>query len=71
MSKTYVSSTKCCATCANWAGPRSAIHDTYVEVASVGDRGKCYANVFCGVTQGPSSSEGFNCTKYQKWSALK
>lgn len=72
MSKTYVSSNKCCATCANWAGPRAVKSgNTSVEVDSVGDRGKCYANVFCGVTQGQSSSEGTYCPKYQKWSALR
>ena len=70
MGKTYVSSTKCCGTCANWAGPRT-LKGSSVEVSSVGDRGKCYANVFCSVTQGQSSSEGFNCSKYQKWGALK
>ena len=72
MSKTYVSSNKCCGTCAHWAGPRTLKPgNTAVEVASTGERGKCYANVFCGVTQGPSSSEGTNCCKYSKWSALK
>ena len=71
MSKIYVSSNKCCGTCGNWAGKRVAKSgNASVEVDSVCDRGKCYANVFCGVTQGQSSSEGVNCTKYQKWSAL-
>ena len=72
MSKTYDSSSKCCATCANWGGPRMIkCGNTSVEVASVSDRGKCYANVFCSVTQGQSSTEGRGCTKYTKWPALK
>lgn len=70
MSKTYTGSTKCCATCANWGGPRTEKFGSS-EVASVGDRGKCYAGVPCSVTQGPCSSEGGSCAKYQKWPALK
>ena len=71
MSKTYTSSTKCCGTCANWAGPRTVQNNSYSIVESPSTRGKCYANVFCGVTQGPCSCDGSYCSKYQKWGALR
>ena len=71
MSKTYVSTNKCCGTCANWAGPRTVKFGSYVDVANLNDRGKCCANVPCSVTQGFSSSEGTYCAKYQKWPALR
>ena len=71
MSKTWTNTTKCCATCANWAGPRTEKHSTYAETESPSVRGKCYANVFCGVTQGPCAFDGSSCSKYQKWGALK
>lgn len=71
MSKTYTDSTKCCATCANWAGPRTAQYNCYSIVESPSIRGKCYANVFCGVTSGPCAGDGHSCSKYQKWAALK
>lgn len=71
MSKTYTSSTKCCGTCANWGGPRTAQYDSYSIVEAPDTRGKCYANVFCGVTQGPCSCEGSSCSQYQKWAALR
>ena len=72
MSKTFMNDTKCCATCANWAGPRTLnVGGSSVKVDATNDRGKCYANVFCGVTQGQSSTEGRGCSKYQKWSALR
>ena len=63
---------KRCVTCANWAGPRVAkSNNTFSETESPSVRGKCYANVFCSVTQGPTASAGLSCIKYQKWSALK
>lgn len=71
MSKTWTNTTKCCATCANWAGPRTEKYGTYSETESPSVRGKCYANVFCGVTQGPCACDGSSCSKYQKWAALK
>lgn len=61
---------KCCVTCANWAGERKA-SGSFSQTNSPGDRAKCYAGVFCGVTQGPSAMSGTNCPKYQKWAALK
>ncbi len=71
MSKTYTSSTKCCGTCANWGGPRTLHLNSYSVVDSPSTRGKCYAGVFCSVTQGQCSMDGSNCPKYQKWAALK
>ena len=71
MSKTYNSSNKCCGTCANWGGERTVQYNAYAIVDSPSARGKCYENVFCGVTQGPCSCEGTSCSKYQKWSALR
>lgn len=71
MSKTFTNSTKCCATCNNWAGERKLLYSSSVETADPGVRGKCYANVFCSVTQGQCASDGFSCSKYQKWGALR
>lgn len=62
---------KCCATCANWAGPRTVKFGRTSEIESPSIRGKCGANVFCGVTQGPIGSSGHDCAKYQKWGSLK
>lgn len=62
-------SAKCCATCANWGGPRRE-HFKCAEVEHPDTRGKCYAGVFCSVTQGPSASSGSSCSKYRLWSAL-
>ena len=64
------SSSKCCATCANWAGARTE-HHRWAVVEHPGTRGKCYEGVFCGVTQGPSASDGRSCSKYTLWPALK
>lgn len=72
MSKTITNDTRCCATCANWAGPRTPLHGgSYVEVSSSDVRGKCYANVFCGVTSGPTATDGRSCSKYTKWGAMR
>lgn len=62
---------KHCATCANWAGDRRPSGCGFAQTNSPSDRGKCYANVFCGVTQGPTASDGGSCSQYQKWAALK
>ncbi|MBR5280868.1 MAG: hypothetical protein IKU26_07885 [Clostridia bacterium] len=70
MSKTWSGNWKCCATCTNWAGPRVEKFGS-AETPEPGSRGKCYANVFCGVTQGPTAMDGANCAKYQKWAALR
>ncbi len=67
----WSTSSKCCATCANWAGARSVSANHFSYTGSPGDRGKCYANVFCSVTQGPTAMSGGSCPKYQKWAALK
>lgn len=71
MSKTYSGSNKCCATCANWGGPRTLQHNTYSYVESINDTGKCYANAPVARTQGPYACEGSSCPKYQKWAALR
>ena len=73
MSWTATNSHKCCATCANWGGQRELkTGGSSVQTNSPGDRGKCYANVFCSVTQGPTAMQGGNsCSKYTKWPALK
>ena len=71
MSWSASKSWKCCASCANWGGPRTAKYNKDAEVESPSVRGKCYANVFCGVTQGPSASEGRSCSKYQTWAAIQ
>ena len=59
-----------CVNCANWAGPRKSTLGG-AEAPSPSERGKCYANVFCGVTQGPCASEGIGCSKFEKWGALR
>ena len=67
--KTYTASTACCATCANWAGPRQVKHNgAYVDVDTVGVMGKCFAGTN-STSQGNSSC--YKCAKYQKWAALK
>lgn len=71
MSKTWTGGTKCCATCANWAGARKLVNNTYSETDSPSSRGKCYAGVTGDATPGPTAMAGTSCAKYQKWSALK
>ena len=66
----WSSNSKCCATCAHWAGERKP-SGGFAQTNSPGDRAKCWENVFCGVTQGPAAMSGTSCSKYQKWSALK
>ena len=70
MSWTPSSSSKCCANCANWAGERTEKFGS-AQTPGPGTRGKCYANVFCSVTQGPTAMSGSSCAKFQKWAALK
>ena len=72
MSKTFTNTTKCCATCANWAGCRQAVYNnSSVETDSPSVRGKCYVGAICTVIPGPTASDGYNCSKYQKWGALR
>ena len=71
MSKTYTNTTKCCATCANWGGPRIEKFGTYSETNGPGVKGKCYAGVFSSCTDGHDDCSGYNCSQYQKWAALK
>ena len=67
--KTYVASQACCATCANWAGPRMVKHNgSYVDVDTTGTMGKCYAGKNSSSQGNPSCHK---CDKYQKWAALK
>lgn len=71
MSWSKSKSEKCCATCANWAGARTERFKR-AEVAAPDTRGKCYAGVSCGVTQGPCAMQGgSSCSKYELWPALK
>lgn len=67
----WSSNSKCCATCAHWAGERKPSGCGFAQTNSPSDRAKCWEGVFCGVTQGPSAMSGASCSKYQKWSALK
>ena len=70
MSWSQTKASQYCATCANWGGVRTE-HLKRVEVEHPDTRGKCYAGVFCGVTQGPRACDGHSCSKYQLWPALK
>lgn len=68
---TATKNTKCCATCANWGGVRKATSARNAETGSPSDRGKCFAGVSCGVTQGPTAMQGTSCSKYDLWSAIR
>lgn len=70
MSNLYPSSNKCCATCANWGGPRMLRGTTAAEVESIQVKGPCYVRAG-GMMPCPASHEGFNCREYQKWAALR
>lgn len=70
MSWTPDRNAKRCVNCTNWAGPRIEKFGN-AEAPDPSSRGKCYANVFCGVTQGPTASDGASCSKFQKWAALR
>lgn len=70
MSKTYTNTTQCCATCANWGGPRVEKLGS-CETNGPGVHGKCYAGVPYSSTEGPIDCHGTYCDKYQKWGALK
>ncbi len=63
---TKTKGTKCCATCANWRGPRRE-RGNAIETDQPSTRGKCGANVFCGVTEGPTAMQGTSCSKYIPW----
>ena len=71
MSKTWTNTTKCCATCANWGGARTEKYGSYVETDGPGVKGKCYAGVPSCSTQGKDDCDGFNCSEYKKWTALR
>lgn len=71
MSWTASKNQRCCATCANWAGPRTEKYGSSAETESPSVRGKCYAGVPADSTPGPTAMAGTCCSKYQKWSALK
>ena len=71
MSTTFPSSVKCCATCANWGGPRKVHYSGSAEVNQPSDRGKCAYGIG-NVIPGPCAfSSGMGCPKYQRWSALR
>jgi len=71
MSWSATKTTKRCATCANWGGDRNLRGSSTVETSHADTRGKCYAGVYCPVTQGPRACDGLGCSKYQLWSAMK
>ena len=67
-------SQKCCATCANWSGPRSAnsFGDAVIVPMSGGylPNAKCFSNpTVGGFAYGPKAD--YCCPKYAKWSGLK
>ena len=67
---TAVKSNKCCATCANWCGSRSACGNA-AKTDAPSSRGKCSAGVVGDATPGPTAMSGFSCGKYSPWSALR
>lgn len=72
MSWTTTKTNKCCGNCANWGGSRNVVNrSSVVETSHADTRGKCYAGVFCSVSQGPRACDGKGCAKYQLWSAVK
>ena len=72
MPNTYGASMKCCGNCENWAGVRAAPRSGDASIVeSLTARGKCHLNISYGVAEGTCACDGFHCTKYQKWSALK
>lgn len=63
---------KCCATCANWSGPRSvnSFGDTVTTEGNIKPDAKCYLNPHVGgFTYGPRAD--WCCSNYSKWGALK
>ena len=63
---------KCCATCANWSGPRSvnSLRDKVTIEGSSVPNAKCYIDRNVGgFAYGPKGD--WCCSKYQKWAALK
>ena len=69
MSKTFTPHTKCCATCANWGGPR-IVKLGNAETDAPSTRGKCYLGIPADATPGPTAMHT-GCPKYTKWSALR
>lgn len=68
----YATSIECCGTCENWEGVRAAPRNgvsSFVESPTA--RGKCRLDISYGVDEGPCSCDGYNCSQYQRWSALK
>ena len=58
---------KCCAKCANWGGQRTIkFGGSTIETNQPGDRGECYAGVFCSATPGPCACDGVYCDKFTK-----
>lgn len=67
------SSNKCCATCANWSGPRQVNSTrTQVIVPDPKPSAKCYLNSNVGgFAYGPKADWCSSSCGYTKWSALK
>lgn len=62
---------KCCATCANWGGPRKVNYAGAAETDQPSTRGKCYMGKG-NVIPGPCAmSSASTCSCYQKWGAVK
>ena len=62
---------KCCATCANWGGPRKVNYAGAAETDQPSTRGKC-AHGRGDATPGPTAMHSASdCPKYQKWSAVR
>lgn len=65
---------KCCATCANWSGPRS-VNSSRTEVSVPCQQGikaeaKCFLHPLKGgFAHGPSAD--WCCGDYKKWAGLK
>ena len=64
---------KCCATCANWSGPRSvnSFCDTVTTEGSYKPTGKCYIDSRVGGFANGPSADWCCGSKYTKWSVLK
>ena len=63
---------KCCATCANWSGPRSvnSFGDKVTTEGNIKPSAKCYLNRNVGgFVDGPKAD--WCCNNYSKWAALK
>ena len=65
------SSTKCCATCANWGGDRKLRGTSAVETPQTDTRGKCYEGVTHVTSNGHPACGGISCPKYRKLGVLR